>query len=197
MTNNNQKITRTYGFPCSEMLITSAKLLLLIGAILVISWDIASAKDYERKPQVSSSANEVEIREFIQAWGEAWSPKDNAQNFTRESFTPFYVQGDELLAFDFSDAEKRTVIKGAKDHADMWEPFVKSFKYWTFTPDINSLRIYTYSDKAAAATLFVDNFGIMPDGKEFKANAHATLLLEKRDGKWLIIHENIWGPVNE
>jgi len=140
-----------------------------------------------------------EINEFIHSWGEAWSPREKAPEFQRERFTPFYLQTDELLAFDFTDAQSRTVFKGAKIHADTWELFVRNFQYWTFTPVPESIQVYPHTDNAAV-TLYVDNYGKTnngKDGKEFRARAHATLLLEKHNGRWVIVHENIWGPVNE
>ena len=147
--------------------------------------------------QASSTGVESEIREFITEWGNAWSPGENASEFARESFAPFYLQSDELLAFDFTDAESKTVFRGVEDHHDTWSAFVRDYDFWTFTPVTESIRVYPQSDNAAAATLYVDNYGIKHDGTEFEARAHATLLLEKRDGDWVIVHENIWGPVNE
>ena len=145
----------------------------------------------------NSNPVETEIREFINAWGEAWSPREKAPEFTQESLVPFYLQSDELLAFDFTDAESQTVFKGVQNHHDIWSAFVSSYDYWTFTPVTESIRVYPQSDNAAAATLYVDNYGRKPDGTEFEARAHATLLLEKHNGNWVIVHENIWGPVNE
>jgi ketosteroid isomerase-like protein len=147
----------------------------------------------------SSNCTEIEreIRKFIAGWGEAWSPKENAAQFTRTSFAPFYLQSDELLAFDFTDAESRTVFKGVQIHHDTWEAFVRDYNYWTFTPVVESIRVYPQSDSAAAVTLYVDTHGKKPDETEFKARAHATLLLEKQNSNWIIVHENIWGPVNE
>ena len=144
-----------------------------------------------------STEVETEIREFIADWGEAWSPRENAPQFTRESFAPYYLQSDELLAFDFTDAESKTVFQGVEDHHDNWSAFVRDYDYWTFTPVTESIRIYPQSANTAAATLYVDNYGRKPDGTEFEARAHATLLLEKHNGNWVIVHENIWGPVNE
>ncbi|MGL5833999.1 MAG: hypothetical protein ACRC1Z_12325, partial [Waterburya sp.] len=83
---------------------------------------------------IDTNSIKTEVREFIGAWGEAWSPKENAAQFTRESFAPFYLQSDELLAFDFTDAESQTVFKGVQIHHDTWEAFVRDYNYWTFTP---------------------------------------------------------------
>lgn len=141
--------------------------------------------------------SDSEIKEFITEWGNAWSTEEKASEFTRESFAPFYLQSDELLAFDFTDAESQTVFKGVENHHSTWEAFVKDYNYWTFTPVAESIRVYPQSEDAAAATLYVDNYGRKLDGTEFEARAHATILLERRDGDWVIIHENIWGPVNE
>ena len=150
---------------------------------------------------ISQDANstqvEGEIREFIDDWGEAWSPKGNAPQYSRESLIPFYWQSEELLAFDFTDAESTTVYRGAENHHNTWSAFVREYDYWTFTPEAESIRIYPQSENAAAATLLVNIYGKKPDKTEFEARAHATLLLEKRDGNWVIVHENIWGPVNE
>ena len=140
---------------------------------------------------------EKEVREFITGWGKAWSPQEKAPQFTSESFAPFYLQSDELLAFDFTNAESQTVFKGVQNHHDTWEAFVRDYDYWTFTPVTESIRVYPQSEDAAAVTLYVNNYGKKSDGTEFNARAHATLLLEKRNGNWVIVHENIWGPVNE
>ena len=147
--------------------------------------------------QAASTQVETEIRQFIDDWGKAWSPEDNAPQYSRESLVPFYLQSDELLAFDFTDAESTTVYRGVENHHSTWEAFVRDYDYWTFTPVAESVKIYPQSANAAAATLLVDIYGRKPDATEFQANAHATLLLEKRDGNWVIVHENIWGPVNE
>jgi|GEM_PF-5506059 len=125
---------------------------------------------------------EKEIYEFIHCWGEAWSPREKAPEFQRERFTQFYLQTEELLAFDFTDTQSQTVSKGAKTHADTWERFVRNFQYWTFTPVAESIRVYPHTDNAAV-TLYVDNYGKAKDAKEFKARAHATLLLEKHNSR--------------
>ncbi len=147
--------------------------------------------------QPTSLVLEEEVKQSIKAWGDAWSPRDKAPLFNRSALTPFYIQSEELLAFDSTEAEQRTVIKGAKAHVDIWEPFVRSYKFWTFTPVMDSLKVYVYSSNAAAATLFVDNYGVRPNEEEFQFRAHVTLLLEKHDERWVIVHENIWGPVRE
>ncbi|MDJ0634268.1 MAG: hypothetical protein QNJ34_13855 [Xenococcaceae cyanobacterium MO_188.B29] len=163
------------------------------------SQNIKQSQSIQISQKSSTNQNQVEteVREFISAWGEAWSPKEKTAEFTRTSIEPFYLQSEELLGFDFTDAKSRTVFKGVQIHHNTWEAFVRSYDYWTFTPVTASIRVYPQSDNAAAATLYVDNYGRKPDGTEFNARAHATLLLEKQDGSWVIVHENIWGPVNE
>lgn len=146
---------------------------------------------------MNTNSVKTEVREFIDAWGKAWSPKENAAGFTRASIAPFYLQSDELLAFDFTDAQSQTVFQGVQIHHDTWEAFVRDYNYWTFTPVTESIRVYPQSNKAATATLYVDNYGKKTDATEFEARAHTTLVLEKQDSNWVIVHENIWGPVNE
>lgn len=140
---------------------------------------------------------ELEIQQFIKAWGEAWSPRENAAQFSRRSLEPFYWQSEEFLAFDSTGQGQRTVIRGAQAHADMWEPFVRGFQFWTFTPDLASLNVYSQGDIAAGTTMFVDVYGTRPNGEEVQFKAHTTLLLEKQNDQWVIVHENIWGPVRE
>ena len=48
---------------------------------------------------MNTDSVKAEVREFIDAWGKAWSPKENAAEFTRASIAPFYLQSEELLAF--------------------------------------------------------------------------------------------------
>ena len=92
---------------------------------------------------------ETEVLEFIDNWGQAWSPKQKAAEFTRSSIEPFYLQSEELLGFDFTDAESRTVFKGVQIHHDTWEAFVKNYDYWTFTPVTESIRVYPQSENAS------------------------------------------------
>ena len=172
-------------------------ILLGISALVLSDSSVVLAKKPLRNPIYISqditdtTQVETEIGQFINDWGRAWSPKENASQFTRESFAPYYLQSEKLLAFDFTDAELTTVYRGAENHHNTWEAFVRDYDYWTFTPVTESIRIYSQSKNAAAATLYVDNYGRKPDGTEFEARAHATLLLEKRNGKWVIVHENI------
>ncbi|MEO1764639.1 MAG: hypothetical protein AAFR83_22375 [Cyanobacteria bacterium J06629_18] len=194
--NKNCRFKHTIGLGLSTLLFFSA---------IKTQAEIKPSKNVDKTQITQVSQNNLtnrnrvttEVREFITAWGKAWSPKEKAAEFTRASFAPFYLQSDKLLAFDFTDSKSRTVFKGVKIHHDTWEAFVRGYSYWTFTPVAESIRVYPQSDKAAGVTLYVDNYGRKPDGTEFKARAHATLLLEKQDGNWVIVHENIWGPVNE
>ncbi|MEM8906920.1 MAG: nuclear transport factor 2 family protein [Bacteroidota bacterium] len=140
---------------------------------------------------------EATIHTFVQAWGAAWSPKEKTATFTKASFAPYYLQSERLLAFDYTDANTRTVIKGAKLHHQMWAPFVQSFTYWSFTPRPQSIAIYALSAEGAVVALYVDMHGVKKDGTAFNGTAHATLALEKVDGQWKIAHENIWGPIKE
>ena len=82
-------------------------------------------------------------------------------------------------------------------HHAFWEPFMRQFTYWTFTPDLKSVHIHALTEKTATLSLYVDNYGVFPDGTKFEAKAHATLVLRKENSSWKIIHENIWGPVRE
>ena len=43
---------------------------------------------YISQDTTDSTQIEAEIGEFINNWGEAWSPKENAPQFTRESLIP-------------------------------------------------------------------------------------------------------------
>ena len=35
------------------------------------------------------------------------------------------------------------------------------------------------------------------DARKITPKQYATLVWQKQDGNWVIVHENIWGPVNE
>jgi len=65
------------------------------------------------------------------------------------------------------------------------------------TPLMDTLIVYPQSDCAVGVTLFADNYGIRPNGDELHLRVYATLLLEKQNEQWIIVHENIWGPVRE
>ncbi|WP_046756001.1 VOC family protein [Kordia jejudonensis] len=142
-------------------------------------------------------SSQKDIENFLGGWSKAWSPKENAANFDKESLRDFYVQSEELVAFDFTDSSQTTVIKGAENHHMFWEPFMRQFNYWTFTPDLGSLTIHTLTQETASISMYVDNYGRLADGTIIQAKAHVTLVLVKENNDWKIIHENIWGPVKE
>lgn len=176
------------------------------SAIGAIALDMSPGRTLAQEPAVTPSASvqhlaqtplEQEIQQFIAAWGDAWSPMEHAPQFSRDRLTPFYWQSLDFLAFDSTAAGQPTVIQGAEAHAETWELFVRGFQFWTFTPVMDSLIVYPQSDRAVGVALFADNYGIRPNGDELHLRVHATLLLEKQNEQWIIVHENLWGPVRE
>lgn len=142
------------------------------------------------------TAADSDIRSFLKAWGDAWSPRHDAPSFTAESFSRFYVDGDRLLAYDNTEAGMPTVIRGKNMHSALWGPWVAQFAFWAFTPDIGSARVYG-DGKVRTVSLFVDVHGEYPNGEILQGRQHVTIVIERAPEGWQIVHESIWGPVRE
>ncbi len=137
-----------------------------------------------------------DLRAFLQGWGDAWSPKNNASEFTKDRFGPFYADGDRLLAFDNTEGDMPTVIRGGAAHGDTWGPWVAQFDYWSFTPELSSAKVFG-SGNVRTVALFVDVLGKLPSGDTIEGRQHVTVVIETTDEGLRIVHESIWGPVRD
>lgn len=128
----------------------------------------------------------------VKQWEEAWNLGHDS--FSMNRFGDLYVQDERLLAYDLTSPNTPSIIRGYQQYASVWEPFMQSFSPWNIKIN-DDLNIHT-SDRIAFATFTWKIWGTAKaDRQQITGELHATLVFEKLDDTWKIVHEHISTPV--
>jgi ketosteroid isomerase-like protein len=140
------------------------------------------------------SNTEQVIFDAVKQWESAWNLCHDS--FSMNRFGELYVRDERLLAYDLTSPETPSIIRGYQQYAAVWEPFMQSFSPWNIKIN-DDLSIRT-SDHIAVATFTWKIWGTAKaDNQEITGNLHATLVFERIDEKWQIVHEHISTPVRD
>jgi ketosteroid isomerase-like protein len=135
-------------------------------------------------------SDKAALRRAFDDWVAGWSI--GTKPFSFERLKHVYAQDDTLLAFD-AVSPTTTIISGWDNYTALWQPFMEQYTYWTWTPR-NDLRTQINGDMALT-TMTVDIKGTHKNGSKVNSRVHASLVWEKQNGEWVIIHEHISSPV--
>jgi ketosteroid isomerase-like protein len=134
------------------------------------------------------------ILERVEQWEAAWNL--DRESFSMSRFGDLYVQDERLMAFDLTSPNTPSIIRGYQQYAAVWEPFMQAFSPWNIKIN-DDLNIRT-SDLIAFATFTWKIWGTAKaDNQQIIGDLHATLVFEKLDGKWKIVHEHISTPIRD
>jgi len=140
------------------------------------------------------SSTEQLILEQVRQWESAWDL--DRETFSMKRFGDLYVQDETLLAYDLTSPQTPSIIRGYQQYTAVWEPFMRAFSSWNIKIN-DDLNIRT-SDRIAFATFTWKIWGTAKaDNQQITGELHATLIFEKLDGKWKIVHEHISTPVRD
>lgn len=155
-------------------------LLFALMATSIILLSITSCKEKE-----NTTGDETALRTIYKEFSEAVATKDI------KKIMSFYVPGDELLVFDaFTPRQYKGATAYQKDYEDFFAAYPGPAK-----STITDLTIKVSGNMAY--TRCIDQFTITgTDNKPIDMILRATDVLEKRNGKWLIIHEHISFPAD-
>jgi ketosteroid isomerase-like protein len=130
----------------------------------------------------------------VKQWEAAWNLEH--ESFSMSRFGNLYVQDESLLAFDLTSPHTPSIIRGYQQYAAVWEPFMQAFSSWNIKVN-DDLNVHT-SDRIAFATFTWKIWGTAKaDQQQITGDLHATLVFEKLDGAWKIVHEHISTPVRD
>lgn len=147
--------------------------------VLVLFATLAFGQD--KKPAAKAAAGAPD-RAYLQKIWDAWSTLDAANP------APFYASGTHVF-FDIAPLKY-----------DSWDEYQKGvvavlagFKSAKMTVN-DDAQIHT-AGPIVWATATVKEDAVMKSGKREMGNFRWTVLFEKQNGKWLIIHEHISEPL--
>ena len=128
----------------------------------------------------------TQLRERTLAWVAGWrtSPEEP---FSIDRVADLYAQDESLFSYDFG-RPANGVASWARA-APYYERFMAIPETWTLTAGDDLL--ITIKGTIAWATLSLNGEGTLPDGQALAfPEARVTLIFEKRQDAWLIVHEH-------
>lgn len=139
----------------------------------------------EKANFTNTSADETAIKKIYKEFSDAVAAKD------MKKIMSFYAPGDELIAFD---AFVPLQYKGAAAYQKAYEDFFVAFP-GPAKSNITDINIKVSGNLATASC--IDQWTITgADNKPIDMIFRATNVFEKRNDKWLIIHEHLSFPAD-
>ena len=151
------------------------RMILLVAALLLITSSSALAKDKDK--------NKNDLRAYVQQLYDAWGTLDPSKA------APFYAQDDNLAFYDVAPMKYRGWPEYAAGVPKQFADY--SAGKFTVGDDFQSRQ---KGDIAWTATSWRAEL-TKKDGTKQNLEGRHTLVLEKRAGKWLIVHEHMSVPM--
>lgn len=141
---------------------------------------------------VQAVPNDVDLlKQSVTAWEKGWSSGDSLFSMTRVD--SLYDHSQRFLEFD-TISPVGTITKGYQSFKDLWEPTMQaSTKAKTAIDD--NIEVTTNGNMGLTTFTFKTEFTDRKTGKVYTEHAHASMVWEKQDGHWVIIHEHVSSPV--
>jgi ketosteroid isomerase-like protein len=118
-----------------------------------------------------------------------WSPQ--GKPFTADELRPLYAQGDgEILVVDDFEGGA-VVLQNFAEYQRKWVPVMRQFSYWAIQPK-GEIQVLWSGDLAVSTFTWVAQ-ARLKDGTVLQPapSQHATLVWQKRDGRWSIVNEHL------
>jgi ketosteroid isomerase-like protein len=127
---------------------------------------------------------EAEFKALIDRYYAAWS------TLRTENPAPFYAKDANLVFFDFAPLQ----YKGWNEYQEgVKKNFFDKMSGGKVTPN-NDLRV-TRRGNIAWTTLTEHFSTTLKDGRTIEIEGRHTAIWEKRNSKWLIVHEHVSAPL--
>jgi ketosteroid isomerase-like protein len=141
---------------------------------------------------VQAVPNDVDLlRQSVTAWEKGWSSGDSLFSMTRVD--SLYDHSDRFLEFD-TISPAGTITQSYQSFKDLWEPTMQAATKAKTAIDDN-IQVTTDGNIGLTTFTFKTEFTDRKTGKKYAEHAHASMVWEKQDGRWVIIHEHVSSPV--
>lgn len=142
-------------------------------------------------PAVTNPTAYAEFKEIFDHYFPAWGPGTSKLNIDVPA--QFYAQEPNQVFYDIIPPLQG--YAGLEEYmANIQKNFYDNFSSFYLTPNYNDLRVTRRSD-VAWTTITFHASGTQNDGKPLEADGRLTHIWERRDGKWLIVHEHCSVPL--
>jgi ketosteroid isomerase-like protein len=146
----------------------------LIGAMLTLSSEAQSKKSLSKTGSIPDKA-------YVQKIWDGWATLDPAQEAQFHAQGPNTFYDESPLKYN-SWAEFQSGVVAILD----------TIKSGTFTVN-DDLQLHPAGDYVWGTATVKEDL-VMKDGKRDMATLRWTVVFQKQDGKWLIVHEHISAP---
>jgi ketosteroid isomerase-like protein len=141
---------------------------------------------------VHAAPNDVDLlKQSVAAWEKGWSAGDEI--FSMERVENLYAHNDKFLEFDTISPAK-TITQSYQSFKELWEPTMQASTHAKTVVDDN-VEVTTDGKMGLTTFTFQTEYTDRKTGKKYAEYAHASMVWEKQDGRWRIIHEHISSPV--
>ncbi|WP_179343396.1 YybH family protein [Winogradskyella ursingii] len=181
-------------------------ILLVVILIQFTNYNTVSAQDSKDKAEWISSIDlnaniqeakfQSEIEEskffkgFLVAYNKSWSPGDT-EIFDIEVPAKFYDQTERLFAYDLFPPTDGFL--GWDEYSKELTKIVLNSSKFDVKLKPDTFRYARNGNVAWMSSSIIAN-GITKGGQEYQTAARQTVILEKTDNKWLVVHEHISVP---
>ena len=130
----------------------------------------------------------TEINRLSYTWIKAWSPQEDAKNFTFiERFKDFYAESNDLILFDNADPQAR-IATSAKEYGIIWDSLLPNLAY--VDNHITSEPKIFVDGNLAVSTFVWETTFVSSNGKEQHVPTIGTLVWQRTEQGWRIVHEH-------
>jgi ketosteroid isomerase-like protein len=162
----------------------------LLRSLLVLL--VVSVLSLRLVQPVQAVPNDVDLlKQSVTAWEKGWSSGDSLFSMTRVD--SLYDRSDRFLEFD-TISPAGTIIQGYQSFKNLWEPTMQASTRAKTVIDDN-IKVTTNGNMGLTTFTFRTEYTDRKTGKKYAEHAHSSMVWEKQDGKWVIIHEHISSPV--
>ncbi len=125
----------------------------------------------------------------IDSWLAAWSP--GAEPWNGDAFRALFKPGAGAIEVVDDMGGTTLTLDSVEAYIETWAPFMSQFSYWTVAP-LAPVTLRVAEDFAVASFSFAAE-GRDAEGQPISPapGQYATLVLEKHDGRWMIVREHL------
>jgi ketosteroid isomerase-like protein len=164
-----------------QQLIHTFAIVLLVGVLSFGSMQSA---------QATPTDSEL-LKQGVIQWSQGWSAGDAI--FTMNRVDNLYDHSDRFLEFD-TLSPASTVTQSYQGFQDLWEPTMQASTKAKTQLD-NNVQVTTDGKMGLTTFTFQTEYTDRKSSKKYAEHAHASMIWEKQDGRWVIIHEHVSSPV--
>ena len=135
---------------------------------------------------MSTQANDEQIlRRLTLEWVARWNTSPE-KRFSIERIARLYRQDENLVSYDFGQPVEGVI--GWQSFAQYYSRFMALLEHWQLTAN-DDLKVFRQGN-IAWTVVSLKGTGTIKNGQTMSFDGRVTLILEKQEGQWLIVHEH-------